>query len=65
MKASLYLEELNQFKPDIYKVYESALINTSKDEYFIRIDKVAFEKCPDESVDYAVMEKQKMRLLFH
>lgn len=65
MKASRYLEELNQFRPDIYKACERALANTTKDEDFIRIDKVAFEKCPDESVDYAVMEKQKMRLLCH
>jgi mannose-1-phosphate guanylyltransferase len=57
MKASRYLEELNQFRPDIYTACESALANTSKDEDFIRIDKAAFEKCPDESVDYAVMEK--------
>ena len=57
MKASRYLEELNQFRPDIYKACERALANTTKDEDFIRIDKVAFEKCPDESVDYAVMEK--------
>jgi len=57
MKASRYLEELNQFRPDIYTACKSALENTSKDDDFIRIDKVAFEKCPDESIDYAVMEK--------
>jgi mannose-1-phosphate guanylyltransferase len=57
MKASRYLEELNKFRPDIYQACEIALANTSKDEDFIRIDKAAFEKCPDESVDYAVMEK--------
>jgi len=57
MKANRYLEELNQFRPDIYNACESALEKTTKDEYFIRIDKVAFEKCSDESVDYAVMEK--------
>jgi len=57
MKASRYLEELNQFRPDIYKACANSLENTSKDEDFIRIDSIAFEKCPDESVDYAVMEK--------
>jgi mannose-1-phosphate guanylyltransferase len=57
MKASRYLEELSQFRPDIYKACVNALENTSKDEDFIRIDKAAFEKCPDESIDYAVMEK--------
>jgi len=57
MKASRYLEELNEFSPDIYQACESALANTSQDADFIRIDKVSFENCPDESVDYAVMEK--------
>jgi mannose-1-phosphate guanylyltransferase len=57
MKASRYLEELKKFRPDIYTACESALANTSKDKDFIRIDKGAFEKCPDESIDYAVMEK--------
>ena len=57
MKASRYLEELNQYRPDIYQACENALADTSKDEDFIRIDKEAFEKCPDESIDYAVMEK--------
>tara|TARA_R110001592_G_scaffold69819_2_gene214191 strand:+ start:1023 stop:2423 length:1401 start_codon:yes stop_codon:yes gene_type:complete len=57
MKASRYLEELKQFRPDIYQACEKALANTSNDADFIRIDQVEFEKCPDESVDYAVMEK--------
>ena len=57
MKASRYLEELKQFRPDIYAACDSALANTSNDEDFIRIDKNSFEKCADESVDYAVMEK--------
>ena len=57
MKASRYLEELNQCRPDIYQACENALANSSKDEDFIRIDKEAFVKCPDESIDYAVMEK--------
>jgi mannose-1-phosphate guanylyltransferase len=57
MKASRYLEELKQFRPDIYQACENALANTSNDADFIRIDEVEFGKCPDESVDYAVMEK--------
>jgi mannose-1-phosphate guanylyltransferase len=57
MKASRYLEELKQFRPDIYQACEASLATTSKDADFIRIDEIAFGKCPDESVDYAVMEK--------
>ena len=59
MKASRYLEELELFRPDIYSACESSLASISNDADFIRVDKEAFEKCPDESVDYAVMEKTK------
>ncbi|MFT5814720.1 MAG: mannose-1-phosphate guanylyltransferase [Psychroserpens sp.] len=57
MKASRYLEELKQFRPDIYQACKASLVITSKDADFIRIDEIEFGKCPDESVDYAVMEK--------
>jgi mannose-1-phosphate guanylyltransferase len=46
MKESRYLKELNQFRPDIYTACKSALENISKDDFFSRIDKVAFEKFP-------------------
>lgn len=57
MKASRYLEELEQCRPDIYKACEASLATTTKDADFIRIDEIKFAECPDESVDYAVMEK--------
>lgn len=56
-KASVYLEELQKFNPEIYNACERAIANTETDLDFIRIDKEAFEACPDDSVDYAVMEK--------
>jgi mannose-1-phosphate guanylyltransferase len=56
-KASQYLSELNAFRPDIYSACEQAIANTATDLDFVRIDKTAFESCPDESIDYAVMEK--------
>ncbi|CCN35032.1 mannose-1-phosphate guanyltransferase [Vibrio nigripulchritudo SO65] len=56
-KASKYLEELKQHRPDIYQSCESALENTQTDLEFIRVNKQEFEACPDESIDYAVMEK--------
>ena len=33
------------------------MANTQSDLDFIRVDKAAFEACPEDSVDYAVMEK--------
>lgn len=55
-KASRYLEELKAFRPDIYKACEKAIRVQDNDLEFIRVDKAAFEACPDESIDYAVME---------
>lgn len=55
-KASRYLEELKAFRPDIYDACEKAMQNQNNDLDFIRVDKDSFEACPDESVDYAVME---------
>ncbi|MBB1400976.1 mannose-1-phosphate guanylyltransferase/mannose-6-phosphate isomerase [Pseudoalteromonas sp. SG45-1] len=55
-KASRYLEELKAFRPDIYDACKKAIEIQSNDLDFIRVDRAAFEACPDESVDYAVME---------
>jgi mannose-1-phosphate guanylyltransferase len=56
-KASTYLKELKTHRPDIYKACEKAIAKQSRDLDFIRVDKEAFGDCPDESIDYAVMEK--------
>ena len=56
-RASRYLEELEKFSPDIYAACKAASEQTSTDLDFTRIDKTQFERCPSDSVDYAVMEK--------
>jgi mannose-1-phosphate guanylyltransferase len=55
-KASRYLEELKIHRPDIYQACEKAMADIQSDVDFVRVNKEAFEGCPDESVDYAVME---------
>jgi len=55
-KASRYLEELKKFRPDIYNACAKAMGSQVKDMDFIRIDKQAFMACPEDSIDYAVME---------
>ena len=62
-KASRYLSELRLHRPDIHDACERAMTDSSPDLDFIRIDTEAFEQCPDESVDYAVMEKTKDALV--
>lgn len=56
-KASRYLEELEKFRPDILAVCRLSVEGLAPDLDFMRVSKEAFEQCPDESVDYAVMER--------
>ena len=58
-KASTVLAELKAHRPDIYDACERAYSGVSSDLDFIRIDGEAFEACPDDSIDYAVMERTK------
>lgn len=56
-RASRYLEELQTYRPDILEACRAALAGGSQDMHFTRVDEAAFAACPDDSVDYAVMEK--------
>ena len=56
-KASRYLEELKAFRPDILEACEKAMAVEHPDLDFVRLDEQAFKACPDDSIDYAVMEK--------
>ena len=55
--AKKYLRELEQFRPDILDTCKKAIGSEYQDLDFVRIDKDAFEQCPEDSIDYAVMEK--------
>jgi len=54
--SSRYLEELNKFRPDIYEACKNSMRGTKTDFNFLRVDEESFKECPNESVDYAVME---------
>jgi mannose-1-phosphate guanylyltransferase len=56
VRADRYLEELQKFNAAMFNACKSAIAQPKKDLDFIRIDKNAFEQCPDDSIDYAVME---------
>lgn len=56
-KASVFLNELKLLSPEIYNACEKAVDKKTTDLDFIRVSKEDFLKCPDDSVDYAVMEK--------
>jgi mannose-1-phosphate guanylyltransferase len=54
--ASRYLAELELFRPDILSACRAALAGSTQDMHFTRVDEAVFAACPDESIDYAVME---------
>jgi mannose-1-phosphate guanylyltransferase len=56
IRADSYLSALKTYRNDIYTACEKAMANVQQDMDFIRIDAKAFAACPDESIDYAVME---------
>ncbi len=56
-RASRYLDELGQYRPDVLEACKRAIGNAKHDADFLRPDPDSFEAGPSESIDYAVMEK--------
>ena len=56
-RASRFLAELEQHRPDILACCRKAAAAPQTDLDFVRIDAEAFKACPEDSIDYAVMEK--------
>lgn len=56
-KAARYLEELGQHAPEMLEAVRKAYSTGHGDLDFVRVDAEAFAKVPDNSIDYAVMEK--------
>jgi mannose-1-phosphate guanylyltransferase len=55
-KAGLFLDELERYSPEIYTASKTAYDNASKDD-IIRVTHNDMAAIPEESIDYAVMEK--------
>ena len=56
-KASVYLKELETYEPEILESCKQSIDGCKKDLDFIRLNDQKFHKCPEKSIDYAVMEK--------
>ncbi|GAA0247326.1 mannose-1-phosphate guanylyltransferase/mannose-6-phosphate isomerase [Marinomonas primoryensis] len=56
-KASVYLDELAIHRDDIFHIVSSAYQQRTEDLDFVRIDAELFSQCPEESIDFAVMER--------
>jgi len=56
-KASAFLEELKNFAPEIFNTVQIAFENAKEDLDFKRISTDDFRRVPEDSIDFAVMEK--------
>jgi mannose-1-phosphate guanylyltransferase/mannose-6-phosphate isomerase len=57
--ADVFLRELEQHSPDVVTAAKDAQEKAVRDLDFIRVDREAFAKAPNISIDYALMEKSK------
>lgn len=55
--ASLWLDQMEKFRPDILTACREAYKKVKQDRDFLRVGGDAFKACPSDSIDYAVMEK--------
>ena len=55
-KASVFLDELNKYEPELVATCRTSLDRATKDLDFIRIDAESFANAKDISIDYALME---------
>ncbi len=57
--AKTYLEELDSHRTDIFQAVSLAYKKRNQDLDFVRVDEKAFSDCPEDSIDFAVMEPTK------
>ncbi|MBU0791847.1 MAG: mannose-1-phosphate guanylyltransferase/mannose-6-phosphate isomerase [Gammaproteobacteria bacterium] len=57
--AKAYLDELALYRADIFQAVSQAYAQRLDDLDFVRIDAELFAQCPEESIDFAVMESTK------
>jgi mannose-1-phosphate guanylyltransferase / mannose-6-phosphate isomerase len=60
LPAAAYLKEVRRLAPSVFAAANQAVAKMTKDLGFLRLDALAFEKAPEISIDYAVMEKTKL-----
>src|SRR3990167_8453505 len=56
-QAKTILSEMQQLSPSIYQAAVNTYQTSEKNEHYIRLDRATFETCPNNSIDYEIMEK--------
>ena len=62
-RARRYLDELEAVRPKMMVAARAAHAKAVRDGVFVHLDGEAFGNCPNESVDYAVMEEAKQTVM--
>jgi mannose-1-phosphate guanylyltransferase/mannose-6-phosphate isomerase len=62
-KAKTFIEDLNIFAPEMLRCCKEAVEQGEERLGFFELQKEAFELCPSDSIDYAVMEKTKKSIV--
>ncbi|NLQ19085.1 mannose-1-phosphate guanylyltransferase/mannose-6-phosphate isomerase [Marinomonas sp. M1K-6] len=58
-RAKAFLGELAVHRDDIFQAVNNAYQQRAEDLDFVRVDAILFAQCPEESIDFAVMERTK------
>ena len=58
-KAKIIIEEIQKFNPNLLELCKKSLVNSKNDLAFLRLEESNFTKCPNISIDVAIMEKTK------
>ena len=58
-KATVILDEIKKFAPDLLKNCEKCLEKSKVDLDFLRLEEKSFKKCENTSIDVSVFEKTK------
>jgi mannose-1-phosphate guanylyltransferase / mannose-6-phosphate isomerase len=62
-RAKAYLDDLEEFAPQIAQQCREAVAKGKRDLDFFRLDEAAFKASPSKSIDYAVMEHTKRAVI--
>lgn len=57
LKASVWLKAIQHFSPDIYEATLKSFNQKTQDDLFVRPNENLFKAIPENSIDYAVIEK--------
>jgi len=56
MRAQVWLDAMTEFQPAMLAACREAVAEARTDGEFLRLARAAFEACPSNSIDYAIME---------